>query len=236
MSRADLIETLQYTFKNEALLEEALTHSSFGYENDCPFNERLEFLGDSILGYVVSRELFLHFPEENEGNLSKLKSVIVSSNSLAKASKRIGLGAYLRLGKGEAKAGGRNKASILADAMEAMIGAISLDGGFHEAERFVLMLYKDDIHNATIEIKNTTDFKTLLQERLQEMSLGLPRYSVAKEEGPAHNRRFSVQVFVGDYKGPVGVGTSKKSAQQDCARQLLEDAPFWASPKELSST
>jgi len=218
-----------YKFKNPELLARALTHSSFGYEKSCSHNERLEFLGDAILGYVISRELFLFFPEEDEGTLSKLKSVLVSSRTLAKKARELSLGLWLRLGKGEEKAGGRRKPSILADAMEALIGAISLDSGFRQAESFIKRLYKDDVESATLEIKHAVDFKTLLQEKLQERSLGLPAYRVAREEGPAHDRRFLVQVSVGDYDGPIGEGPSKKKAQQASAQKLLEDSVFWNS-------
>jgi len=231
-----LEQTIDYTFKQENLLVEALTHSSYGYENQCTFNERLEFLGDSILGYVISHELFCTFPRQHEGNLSKLKSVLVSSQSLADKAKEIGLGEYLRLGKGETRAGGKDKASILADAMEALIGAVELDGGLEAARNLILKLYKDDIAGATLDIKNNVDFKTLLQEKLQEQGLGLPRYTTAREEGPAHDRRFQVQVLVAGYEGPVGIGTSKKNAQQECARLLLEDAHFWNTrAQQLSS-
>ena len=222
-------QKINYQFQRIELLEEALTHSSFGYEHSCPHNERLEFLGDSILGYVISKELFTNFPEKNEGTLSKLKSVLVSSRTLAKKAKQIQLGLVLRLGKGERRARGSEKPSILADAMEALIGAISLDGGLEPARSFICFLYKNDIANASIDIKNAVDFKTLLQERLQEMALGLPVYTVTREEGPAHDRRFLVKIRVQDYEGPTGVGTSKKNAQQECARLLLEDELFWKS-------
>ncbi len=229
-------EKINYEFQTEALLTEALTHSSFGYENECGYNERLEFLGDSILGYVISSELYHRFPNHAEGNLSKLKSVLVSSTTLAKKAKELQLGSYLRLGKGETRAGGEQKPSILADAMEALIGALERDGGLEVAKAFILNLFRDDLNGATLDLKNNVDFKTLLQEKLQEQGLGLPRYSVASEEGPAHDRRFQVQIFVADHVGPVGVGTSKKNAQQECARQLLEDEQFWISrAQQLSS-
>ncbi|MDJ0840107.1 MAG: ribonuclease III [Acidobacteriota bacterium] len=223
----DIERRIGYKFKKKELLGQALTHSSYGYENSSPHNERLEFLGDSILGYVISRELFLRFQADHEGTLSKLKSVLVSAQSLAEKARELELGEHLRLGRGEAKAGGKNKQSILADAMESLFGALSLDGGFQAAEDLIMKLYGEDIRNATIDIKNSVDFKTLLQERLQERALGLPRYHVIKEEGPAHNRRFVVCIVVGDYEGPVGTGTSKKGAQQECARLLLEDDAFW---------
>ena len=219
---------INYRFKDRKHLIQALTHSSYGYEHNCPYNERLEFLGDAILGFVVSRELFLHFPDSKEGTLSKIKSVLVSAFTLAKKAETIQLGSNLRLGKGEKKANGKKKPSILADAMEALIGAISMDGGFKASEAFIKRLYEQDIANASLEIKNKLDFKTLLQERLQEYALNLPKYETYKEEGPAHNRRFQVRIVVDNYHGPIGVGTSKKTAQQDCARQLLEDKAFWS--------
>ena len=218
---------IDYHFKKPELLKEALTHSSFGYENDEPFNERLEFLGDAILGYLVSRELYLAFPKRAEGTLSKLKSVLVSASTLTDKAQALKLNEFIRLGRGETRAGGRRKPSILADAMEALIGAVCLDGGLSEAELLVKMIYGQDIQSATLEIKNAVDFKTVLQERLQELALGLPTYSVAREEGPAHDRRFVVRVRVGNYQGPSGRGTSKKNAQQECARRLLEDSRFW---------
>ncbi|CAM2066804.1 ribonuclease III [Sulfidibacter corallicola] len=220
-------EIINYQFRNKDLLLQALTHSSYGYEKSVPHNERLEFLGDSILGYVVSRNLFLQFRDENEGTLSKLKSVLVSSKTLARKAKQIGLGKVLRLGKGERKAGGSAKTSILADAVEALIGAVSLDGGLEKADEFIHFLLGDDIANATLEIKNSVDFKTLLQEKLQEQGLGLPRYILESEEGPAHNRIFRVRAEVGDYQGPSGNGSSKKNAQQESARLFLDDERFW---------
>lgn len=222
-------ERIGYVFQDRALIEEALTHSSFGYENQSPYNERLEFLGDSILGYIVSRELFTHFPDKNEGVLSKLKSVLVSSKTLARKSRDIGLAEMLRLGKGETKAGGHKKTSIRADALEALIGAISLDGGLNAAETFILSILGEDIRTATIDIKNATDFKTLLQEKLQHRGWGLPTYTLVEEDGPAHKRVFRMQISVGQHQGPEGEGSSKKNAQQDAARQLLEDTEFWES-------
>lgn len=229
----ELERRISYRFQNREILVRALTHSSYGYENNCPFNERLEFLGDSILGYVISRELFLKFIDDDEGVLSKLKSVLVSAKTLAVKARSLDLGDHLRLGKGEERAGGRRKQSILADTMESLFGALSLDGGFAAAESLILDLYREDIQTATLDIKNRVDFKTLLQERLQELALPLPRYQVVKESGPAHDRRFQIQITVGNYMGPVGTGTSKKGAQQECARMLLEDEAFWKqhSPK-----
>lgn len=225
-----------YAFQDRAWLSEALTHSSYGYEKSVPFNERLEFLGDSILGFVVARELFNQFPEADEGTLSKLKSVLVSSRSLARKAQELGLGPFLRLGKGERKAGGHKKSSILADAVEALIGAMAQDGGLQAAEAFILRIFSKDISNASLEMKNAVDFKTLLQERLQEVGLGLPNYVLENEGGPAHDRRFEVRVTVDalSFQGPTAVGTSKKGAQQECAKLLLEDHSFWKRVDELT--
>ena len=218
---------IQYRFRDQELLDRALTHSSYGYENHCPHNERLEFLGDSILGYVISKKLFTRFPDKDEGTLSKLKSVLVSSRSLARKAKTLELGKMLRLGKGERKGGGQKKHSILADAMEALIGAITLDGGLEEAEAFIGFIYDDEVERATLAIKNAVDFKTRLQERLQELGLGLPNYHLYKEEGPPHGRVFHVRAEIGGYEGPPGSGTSKKSAQQESARLFLAEEGFW---------
>lgn len=231
-----LEQRIRYRFKQPEHLVEALTHSSYGYENQTSYNERLEFLGDAILGYVISKALFLRFPKEPEGVLSKMKSVLVSAPFLAKKARDIGLGENLRLGKGENKAGGRRKPSILADAMEAVIGAIALDGGMEEAESFINLLFEEDVQNASLEIKNAVDFKTLLQERLQEYGLGLPKYVLDREEGPAHNRRFCVHVEIADYKGPSAVGTSKKNAQQECARKFIEERAFWERYESKAAT
>ncbi len=218
---------IDYNFKRRELLDQALTHSSYGYENNCPHNERLEFLGDAVLGYVISRDLFARYPDEDEGTLSKLKSVLVSARTLAKKARALSLGDSLRFGRGERRAGGGGKPSILADAVESLIGAIVLDGGLVEGEAFIRRLLHEEIRNVSLETKNTIDFKSRLQERLQERNLGLPHYTVLKEAGPAHRRTFQMRVGVGTFIGPVGVGSSKKSAQQECARLLLEDENFW---------
>lgn len=226
-----LEQHINYQFKQKELLREALTHSSFGYENGRPYNERLEFLGDSVLGFVVSRALFDQFPGEPEGILSKMKSVLVSASVLSEKAKLLGLGDSLFLGKGEKKAGGDKKPSILADAMEALIGAILLDGGSQEAERFIHTIYREDFEQVTREIKNAVDFKTVLQEKAQELGLGLPTYVVDAIEGPAHSRRFQIHVEIGSYHGPSAEGTSKKSAHQECAKKLLNDETFWRTMK-----
>lgn len=219
--------TLHYAFKNPELLTRALTHSSYGNEHRVPDYERLEFLGDAILGMIVSRELFKAFPEETEGTLSKLKSVLVSTENLAEKARQLSIGDHMRFGRGEKRSRGARKTNILADAVEALIGAVYLDRGLAQAETVVLWLYGEEIREATLEIKNKTDFKTRLQERLQEYGLGLPRYELLDSTGPDHNRIFRFRVHVGEKPGPLGTGSSKKAAHQDCARALLEDEAFW---------
>jgi ribonuclease-3 len=219
--------TLNYQFNNPDLLNRALTHSSYGNEHQVPDYERLEFLGDAILGMIVSRELMQAFPEAREGTLSKLKSVLVSTDVLAEKARMLRVGDYMRFGRGEKRSRGARKTNILADAMEALIGAIYMDRGFEEAEKIVLRLYGDEIRHATLEIKHKSDFKTRLQERLQELGLGLPRYELIQATGPDHNRTFEFRVYVGNYVGPLGNGSSKKAAHQDCAKALLEDDAFW---------
>lgn len=218
---------LEYQFKDAELLTRALTHSSYGNEHQVLDNERLEFLGDAILGLIVSRELFEAFPEEREGTLSKLKSVLVSTDVLAEKARMLNLGENMRFGRGEKRSRGARKTNILADAMEAILGAVYLDRGLADAEDVVLRLYGDEIRNATIDIKHKSDFKTRLQERLQHYGLGLPKYELVDASGPDHSRTFRFRVCVGDSVGPIGSGSSKKAAHQDCARALLEDEAFW---------
>lgn len=219
--------TLNYRFNNPELLSRALTHSSFGNEHQVPDYERLEFLGDAILGMIVSRELFQAFPNEKEGTLSKLKSVLVSTEVLAEKARKLSIGENMRFGRGEKRSRGARKTNILADAMEALIGAIYLDRGLDQADAVVRQLYGDEIRSATLELKEKSDFKTRLQERLQEFGLGLPRYELIDSTGPDHNRTFQFRVFVGERPGPIGTGSSKKAAHQDCARALLEEEDFW---------
>lgn len=228
---ADPLESIQrkigYRFKNVALLQQALCHSSYGYEHQTPHNERLEFLGDSVLGYLVARKIFHLLPDAREGDLSKHKSALVSTLMLAEKGRQLGLGHFLKLGAGELKTGGRQKESILADSVESLIAAVTLDGGLKAAERLIKRLYHLEFKVPDLSLKNAQDFKTLLQERLQALGLGLPEYRVLSEQGPAHRRKFEVQVFVGQDAGPHALGSSKKNAQQACAKALLEDADFW---------
>lgn len=212
-------EALGYTFSDPLLLELALTHRSWCAENgDAPSNERLEFLGDAVLGLSITDSLFRSQPDQAEGDLAKARAEVVSTPSLARIARTVGLGPLLRLGNGEELSGGREKESILADAMEAVFGAVYVEGGWQSAESVVLGLLE-----ATAIAAQTApgerDFKTRLQERAAEVSLPAPHYDISST-GPDHGRQFTSTVRVGATVG-TGRGTSKKQAQQNAAEQAL---------------
>lgn len=212
-------ESLGYTFSDISLLELALTHRSWCAENnDAPSNERLEFLGDAVLGLSITDSLYLNEPDQAEGNLAKARAEIVSAPVLAEIADGLGLGQLLRLGRGEELSGGRSKESILADAMEAVIAAVYLDGGWEVARKLVVRLLA-----GVSEVAKTgpgeRDYKTRLQERAAEMSLPSPEYDISST-GPDHGRQFSSIVRVGPTTGH-GMGRSKKQAQQRAAEQAL---------------
>jgi len=223
-------EQLRYRFRDEALSQQALTHSSYGNENHCSHYERLEFLGDSILGFLIAQELFQRYPEAGEGDLSKQKSVLVSTPSLAAKARELDLARHLRIGEGERRSGGYEKESILADLVESVIAALFLDGGLERARSFVLGLFQEELSLPDLNLKESQDFKTLLQERLQGRGWPLPEYAIVLEEGPAHHRVFAAEVQIGGFCGPRGMGRTKKAAHQDAARLLLQDESFWNSP------
>jgi len=198
------------------LLETALTHRSFAYENGgVTHNERLEFLGDSILGQAVTVKLFRDNPDLDEGDLAKRRASLVSSVALAEIAGQIGLGAHLRLGRGEEMTGGREKPSILADAVEAVIGAAFLSAGEDEAAAFVLRLV-DPLMNQPGRFGVAMDPKTSLQELTARLGRGLPQY-VVTDSGPDHSKRFSADVLVGGVRIASGLGTSKKVAEMQAA-------------------
>jgi ribonuclease III len=199
-----------------ALLERALTHRSFAYENgNAPTNERLEFLGDSVLGLVVTRALYDAHPDLPEGQLAKFRSHVVNARALAGVARELDLGAYLRLGKGEEATGGRDKSSILADTMEAVIGAVYLDHDLETADDLIHKLF-DPLIEASAALGAGLDWKTSLQELTAEHSLGVPAYVVA-EEGPDHDKFFTARVRVGEAEYAFGRGRSKKVAEQIAA-------------------
>lgn len=222
-SYRELEKKLSYRFVRLELLNRALTHRSYIHtpENeDLRANERLEFLGDSVLGMVTSRFLFEHFPDKSEGDLTKLKSTLVSEANLSRIAKSISLGKYLNISEEEEKSGGRGRISIVSDAYEAVIGAVFLDGGLAPAERMI----RNQILKRYLEI--TTDlafhnYKGELLEYMQALGLGLPRYDVLEEEGPDHQKRFTIAVSVKGKRLGKGMGKNKKEAEQGAARMAL---------------
>lgn len=218
-----LEERLGYSFRNRALLETALTHSSYANENRASgivCNERLEFLGDSVLGVTVADFLYRHFSDMPEGRMTRLRAELVCEQSLHRVALELHLGDYLRLGKGEEHNGGRKRASILSDAVEAVIAAMYLDAGMETAAGFIHRCLLDDVR--AIETPTFTDYKTSLQELVQRHSGQVLSYELVGEEGPDHAKTFRVQVCLnGD---PIGRGTgrTKKEAEQAAAANALE--------------
>ena len=218
-----LYTALGYEFRDPQRIVTALTHSSFANEakGDVPFNERLEFLGDSVLGLTVSDYLFRTYPDFPEGILTKLRAGVVSELSLARVARRLKLGDYLRLGRGEENTGGRVRDSILADAVESIIGALYLDSNLETTKVFVLRQLVPAIE-ILIAGKGHRDYKTDLQEFLQSKStLGIT-YQIVDEKGPDHNKMFTAQVCHGDTFIGRGRGKSKKEAEQQAARDALD--------------
>jgi ribonuclease III len=222
-----LEQTIGYRFRDRGLLEHALTHRSRVHEDASGGvfdNESMEFLGDSILGFVIADMLFREFPQHNEGQKSKLKASIVSAASLARLGDRIHLGSYLILGRGEEKTGGRRKLALIADCYEALIAAIYLDGGVDPARAFIERQFAELIAEARrtgAEAAFTEDYKSALQEWLQSRERGLPAYRLAAETGPPHRRSFEVEVVVGGEPVARAEGSSKKEAAQAAAKAAL---------------
>lgn len=216
-------ENIGYTFKNKNYILEALTHSSYSNENkNYDFNERLEFLGDSVLGIIISDYLFKDEKKLPEGELTKLRANIVCEESLSEVAKQISLGDYMFLGKGEEFSGGRDRISILADAFEAVIASIYLDGGYNFAKEFVLTNMKDII-NRSKEGKIFRDYKTYLQEILQTNGKVNIEYKLKGEFGPDHNKVFIMEVFCNEKLIGKGQGKSKKEAEQICAKEAIKN-------------
>jgi ribonuclease III len=211
-----LLDALGVQVSEEAI-DRALTHRSYAYEHDnLPTNERLEFLGDSVLGLVVTDTLFCSHPDLPEGQLAKLRAAVVQMSALAEVARELDLGAYLRLGHGEELTGGRNKASILADTLEAVIGAVYVDCGLTEASAMVHRLFDPVIERAA-SLGAGLDWKTSLQELTAVRSLGVPEYLV-HETGPDHQKSFTAWVRVGGKTLGAGTGRSKKAAEQEAAQ------------------
>ena len=218
----DLETAIGYRFRNISLLQNALTHSSYANErwhNSLLSNERLEFLGDSVLGMVVAEYLYKQFPDRPEGELTKMRADMVCETSLAAIADKIGLGQHLLLGHGEDRLGGRNRASILADAVESVIAASYLDGGMAAAEGFIRRFV---LTNVPVKRMLNTDYKTALQELVQQKKNQVLTYVLTGESGPDHDKVFSVDVLLNDVPVGSGTGSSKKRAEQAAAQSALE--------------
>ncbi|MBO4939206.1 MAG: ribonuclease III [Oscillospiraceae bacterium] len=218
----DLEAAIGYRFNNISLLQNALTHSSYANErwhNSLMSNERLEFLGDSILGMLVAEYLYRNFPDRPEGELTRMRADMVCEQTLAAVANRIGLGKHLLLGNGEEQGGGRSRNSILADAVESVIAASFLDGGMEAALRFIQQFILVEVpvtrlHNA--------DYKTALQELVQQKKNQALSYTLVGESGPDHDKRFDVEVKLNGRVVGIGSGSSKKRAEQDAAHAAIE--------------
>lgn len=224
MSKQRFYDRLGYNFKDEDLLLTAVTHSSYARETGAPpssCNERLEFLGDAYLDMVISRKLYELLPDENEGVLTKYRAQIVCGASLAEIAREIDLGSELRLSRGEEHTGGRDRESIIADAVEALIAAIAIDGGYEQAEMFVLEKFDKKIEDV-IKGRIYSDFKSALQEKLQKDGPVDIHYETTGEEGPDHDKTFYVQVLVNGTPAGSGSGKNKKEAEQNAAKYALE--------------
>ncbi len=213
-----LAKSVGYQFKEPRLLDTAITHRSAGSNN----NERLEFLGDAVLGQVVAEWLYSHFPEANEGQLSRLRASLVKREALAEIARDLALGDFLRLGSGELKSGGFRRDSILADALEAVFGAVLVDGGYVACHTCIHRLYAKRFANVSV-IDELKDPKTRLQEFLQSRKLALPEYEMIKVTGKAHNQCFDVECRVASLSlNCVGQGGNRRKAEQAAATKMLE--------------
>jgi ribonuclease III len=220
MNALPVLQTrISYQFVQLELLQQALTHRSFSASN----NERLEFLGDSVLNFIIAHQLYNLFPDLSEGDLSRLRAKLVKESSLAELATELHLGDALKLGEGELKSAGWRRPSILADALEAIVGAVYLDGGFDAAQQVVALLYRDKLN--TIDPKAIDkDAKSQLQEYLQSKKMELPEYQVVSIEGEAHAQTFTVQCFIKKLKlTTTGVGTSRRVAEQQAAKLAMDN-------------
>lgn len=218
----DLEQSLGYHFRDISLLQQALTHSSYANErwrDSLASNERLEFLGDSILGMITAEFLYRTFPQRPEGELTKIRADLVCETSLAQVANRLGLGEYLLLGHGEEQGGGRRRISILADAVESILAAIYLDGGFSAALSMVQRFILTDI---PIEHPRNMDYKTKLQELVQQQKNQVIQYALIGESGPDHAKEFQIELCLNGQIVGTGSGSSKKRAEQEAAKSALE--------------
>ncbi len=218
MSLPSIERAIGYVFSSRSIQDQALTHRSFGAVH----NERLEFLGDSVLNCVIAQALYERFSEVREGDLSRLRANLVRQETLAEIAQRLGLGERLRLGEGELKSGGFRRPSILADALEALFGAVFVDGGFEQARKTILMLYEPFL--AHLDPRHSgKDAKTALQEFLQGRRLALPQYQLRATRGEAHAQEFEVECLIPELGiSTLGRGPSRRAAEQEAARRAFE--------------
>jgi len=224
-----LVESWGIALDNWDYLDQALTHPTFVFENKgrgLVHNQRLEFLGDAVLGLAVGDYLFGRFPDRPEGDLTKMRAAVVCEASLSERAKVLNLGQFLRLGRGEELSGGRDRGSILADAFEAVIGAIYLTAGLDAAKKFILDQLKDVIDH--LDMHNFGDYKTMLQELVQKTGEESVSYTILQESGPDHNKKFQAGVFYKDHLLARGTGNSKKEAEQKAAQEALQHCDSWA--------
>ena len=218
-------ENIGYCFTNQSLLEQALTHKSYFNESNTKLyghNEKLEFLGDAVLDLCLGMILYQRYPQLNEGELSKVRASLVNESALMNFSKNLQLNEKMKLGKGELNSGGKEKPRLLASVFEAFLGAIFLDGGFDKAFQFVSVIFEKAVEEVDLENHFSTDFKTRLQERTQELHKATPVYKVISQDGPDHEKIFCIEVYIKDQKVSEGKGKSKKQAEQAAAQLALE--------------
>ena len=216
-----LEKSIGYTFKDKSLLKKALTHTSYAYEKNIESNEKLEFLGDSILEFLSSKYIYNNYKKLKEGEMTKVRAEVVCEDSLYKVAKLHNFSDFILIGKSEANNNGNQKPAILADSIEATIAAIYFDGGLAEAEKFIIENLKEAIENSTKHV-GMKDFKTVLQEKLQENGEVTIKYTVIKESGPDHDKIFTVKVEVDGRELAIGEGRTKKHAEMNAAEKALE--------------
>lgn len=216
-----LEDSIGYTFKNKSLLENALTHTSYANEHKISSNEKLEFLGDSILEFISSKYIYNNYPKLREGEMTKVRATVVCEDSLHKIAQKHNFSDFLFVGRSEQLHQGNRKVAIMADSVEAVIAAMYFDGGLNEAEKFIVNNLKDEIEIATRNV-GIKDHKTILQEKLQEHGNVCIKYEIISESGPDHNKTFVAQVKLDGKVLADGTGKTKKQAEQEAARKALE--------------
>lgn len=222
MKLQQLENNIGYTFQNKELLKRALIHKSYAYENHVESNEKLEFLGDSILEFISSKYLYSHFPKLSEGEMTKVRADIVCEKSLYKIAKKHNFSDFLYVGKSEISSHGNTRPAIMADSVEAVIAAIYFDAGLEQAEKFIIENLEEEAKIASQNV-GQKDYKTVLQEKLQREGEVHIVYNIIKEEGPDHDKRFTAEVRCNDVFLAIGEGKTKKAAEMEAAKKALEE-------------